>query len=191
MLNFFIYLLITVHVIVSALIVLVTLMQRPKSEGLGAAFGGGMTENFFGAQTTNVLANFTRWMGGIFFAVTLLLSVCYAKQANQKSALRERLLNAPKPPAASATPPPKTAPDEKSAVPAEKTPLTPKAESAAPKQEQKPADAKTDAKAASAPAVETPKPEAKKENATSSDNAPTSAVVPAKPEQAPAPQAPK
>ena len=31
---------------------LVILMQRPKSEGLGAAFGGAVTENLFGAQTT-------------------------------------------------------------------------------------------------------------------------------------------
>jgi len=39
---------------------LVILMQRPKSEGLGAAFGGGVTENIFGAQTTNVLVKFHR-----------------------------------------------------------------------------------------------------------------------------------
>jgi preprotein translocase subunit SecG len=75
-----------------------------------------MTENFFGAQTTNVLANFTRWMGGIFFALTLILSVLYAKQSNQKSAIREKLLQAPKPPAAPAAVP-KTAPDAKSASP--------------------------------------------------------------------------
>lgn len=92
MLTILINLLLTLHVIVSILIVLVVLMQRPKSEGLGAAFGGGMTENLFGAQTTNVLANFTRWLAGIFFLLTLLLSILYAKQSTQKSAIQEQLL---------------------------------------------------------------------------------------------------
>ena len=49
-------------VLVAALMILVILMQRPKSEGLGAAFGGGVTENIFGAQTTNVLVKFTTWL---------------------------------------------------------------------------------------------------------------------------------
>ncbi|PYK67367.1 MAG: preprotein translocase subunit SecG [Verrucomicrobia bacterium] len=44
-----------VFVLVCLLMMLVILMQRPKSEGLGAAFGSGVTENIFGAQTTNVL----------------------------------------------------------------------------------------------------------------------------------------
>ena len=57
-------LLIAIHLIVCVLIVLVVLMQRPRSEGLGAAFGGGMTENLFGAQTTHVLAKLTTWLAG-------------------------------------------------------------------------------------------------------------------------------
>ena len=48
-----------VFVLVCLLMMLVILMQRPKSEGLGAAFGSGVTENIFGAQTTNVLVKFT------------------------------------------------------------------------------------------------------------------------------------
>ncbi len=68
-------------VLVSAIMVLVILMQRPKSEGLGAAFGGGVTENIFGAQTTNVLVKFTTWLAGIFFALTFALSVLYAHRS--------------------------------------------------------------------------------------------------------------
>lgn len=101
MLPIVINLLLAIHIIVSLLIILVVLMQRPKSEGLGAAFGGGMTENLFGAQTTNVLATITRWLGGIFFSLTLLLSVLYAHQtANAKSPIQQQLVNAPKPLAA-------------------------------------------------------------------------------------------
>src|SRR5437763_5879199 len=83
-------LLLTIFVIVSLLLIFIVLMQRPKSEGLGAAFGGGMTENLFGAQTTNVLANFTRWLGGAFFLLALLLSILYAKSSAQKSAIQQR-----------------------------------------------------------------------------------------------------
>src|SRR5205823_560492 len=89
MVSILINLLLVVHVIVSLLIVFVVLMQRPKSEGLGAAFGGGMTENLFGAQTTNVLQNFTRWLGGIFFALTLFLSVLYARQSVNESEIQK------------------------------------------------------------------------------------------------------
>jgi hypothetical protein len=48
--NLLINLCLVLFVLVAALMVLVILMQRPKSEGLGAAFGGGVTENIFGAH---------------------------------------------------------------------------------------------------------------------------------------------
>jgi preprotein translocase subunit SecG len=67
-------------------------MQRPKSEGLGAAFGGGVTENIFGAQTTNVLVKFTGWLTGIFFALTFTLSVLYAHKTSRDTGLRRELL---------------------------------------------------------------------------------------------------
>lgn len=87
--------LLAIHVLVSLFIVLLVLMQRPKNEGLGAAFGGGMTDNLFGAQTTNVLQTMTRWLGGLFFALTLLLSFLYVKQTAQKSGVQKRLSEAP------------------------------------------------------------------------------------------------
>ena len=95
--------LLVIFVIVSVLMVLVTLMQRPKNEGLGAAFGGGMTENLFGAQTSNVLATFTRWLGGVYFALALILSMLYTRSVTAKSEIQRELLSKPKPHAA-ATP---------------------------------------------------------------------------------------
>jgi preprotein translocase subunit SecG len=59
----------------------VVLMQRPKNEGLGAAFGSGVTENIFGAQTATVLTKATVYLGCIFFALTLLLTVLTARQS--------------------------------------------------------------------------------------------------------------
>src|SRR6201987_3690723 len=85
--------------------VLVILMQRPKSEGLGAAFGGGVTENIFGAQTTNVLVKFTSYLAGFFFLVTFVLSILYAHQSTRKSVLREELMKDSSQPAPSASPP--------------------------------------------------------------------------------------
>ena len=106
-------------------------MQRPKSEGLGAAFGGGMTENLFGAQTTNVLQNFTRWLGGIFFTLTLVLAMLYSRQSAAKSAVQQKLMSIPAPVASPSASP--------TAVPAASAP--PAAPAAAPKAKESPSAA--------------------------------------------------
>ena len=90
--NLLINLFLVFFVLVALLMVLVILMQRPKSEGLGAAFGGAVTENIFGAQTTNVLVKFTTWLAGIFFALTLALSILYAHRSTADSAFRRELM---------------------------------------------------------------------------------------------------
>jgi len=110
--------LIVLHILVCLLIIFVVLMQRPRSEGLGAAFGGGVTENIFGAQTTHVLAKFTTWLALAFFVITLLLSILTAKTAAGKTAIQKSLLDSPIPqaalpassPASSQTPAPAAAP---------------------------------------------------------------------------------
>ena len=81
-----------VYVFTALLMVLVILMQRPKSEGLGAAFGGGVTENIFGAQTTNVLTKITTWLATLFFLLTFVLSILYAHKGNTESGLRRELM---------------------------------------------------------------------------------------------------
>jgi len=91
-------------VLVALLMVLVILMQRPKSEGLGAAFGGAVTENIFGAQTTNVLVKFTSWLAGIFFALTFALSILYAHQSTADSAFRRALMKSQAAPQTSPAP---------------------------------------------------------------------------------------
>ena len=90
--NLLINLCLGLFALIATLMVLVILMQRPKSEGLGAAFGAGVTENIFGAQTTNVLVKFTTWLAGIFFALTFALSVLYAHQSTASSAFRRELM---------------------------------------------------------------------------------------------------
>ena len=121
--NLLINLLLAVYVMVALLMVLVILMQRPKSEGLGAAFGGGVTENIFGAQTTNVLVKFTAWLAGIFFALTFALSILYAHKSTADSAFRRELMKtqaapqtSPAPTAAKPSPVSSPAPDSGAGV---------------------------------------------------------------------------
>lgn len=121
--------LIGVHVLVCALMILVVLMQRPRSEGLGSAFGGGITDNVFGSQTTNVLARFTTWMGIAFFSITLLLSILTAKANSGKTAVQKKLLSEPIPAAVSTpAPTPQSTPEATPATPTASA--TPVAESA-------------------------------------------------------------
>ena len=98
-----------IEALVAVLMMLVILMQRPKSEGLGAAFGGGVTENIFGAQTTNVLTTITTWLASIFFLLVLALSVLYAHRGAPDSALRRELMKTSAPAKAAAPLPAKAA----------------------------------------------------------------------------------
>jgi preprotein translocase subunit SecG len=111
----FINLLLVLEALVALLMMLVILMQRPKSEGLGAAFGGGVTENIFGAQTTNVLTTITTWLASIFFIIILALSMLYAHRGAPNSALRRELMKTSGPAKAAAPLPAKVAAEKAAA----------------------------------------------------------------------------
>lgn len=84
--------LITLLVLVTLLLIVVILMQRPKSEGLGAAFGSGMTDNLFGTQTTNILNRLTVWLGVFFFSLSLIISIVYVKSSSGLTPIQKQLL---------------------------------------------------------------------------------------------------
>ena len=132
--NLLINICLVLFVLVAALMVLLILMQRPKSEGLGAAFGAGVTDNIFGAQTTNVLVKFTTWLAGIFFVLTFALSVLYAHHSVASSAFRRELMK--NQPAAQTSPPPADAQSSPGSSPgtspAEASPAVSPAATAAP-----------------------------------------------------------
>lgn len=78
MLGIFITFLTFVLILVTLFMCLVVLMQRPNANaGMGAAFGGGVTESTFGAETTNVLTRATKWSGITFFVVAIFLYALY------------------------------------------------------------------------------------------------------------------
>lgn len=120
--------LLALYVLVALLMMLVILMQRPKSEGLGAAFGGGVTENIFGAQTTNVLVKFTGWLTGIFFVLTFGLSILYSHKTSRDTGLRNELLKQQTAGHTAASPAP--ANPNAPAVPAPGAPVVPAASAA-------------------------------------------------------------
>lgn len=121
MINVIIYILLGLHIICSVLLTFLILMQRPKSEGLGAAFGSGVTESIFGAGTSEVLTKMTIWLGSFFIGMTLLLAILYAHRTSSR--VHQELL-APAAATAKTTEPATPAPAESSLpdVPAPTTP---------------------------------------------------------------------
>jgi len=83
MLNAAIYIVFAFLLIVCALLLLVVMMQRPKQEGLGAAFGAQMTDQAFGAQTTDVLKKGTVLFGTLFMVLCFVLAVLMNRQFQQ------------------------------------------------------------------------------------------------------------
>ena len=114
-------LLTAVHVIVALFLVILVLMQKSQDQGVGAAFGGGMTESMFGAGTTSALVKMTIWCACIMLGTTLLLAVLHSRQRKGGSeSIASRIVNtapAATAPAASQLPPiaPATQPVEKPA----------------------------------------------------------------------------
>lgn len=83
-LNASIYIVFALLLIDCALLLLVVMMQRPKQEGLGAAFGAQMTDQAFGAQTTDVLKKGTVLFGTLFMVLSFVLAVLMNAQFRMK-----------------------------------------------------------------------------------------------------------
>lgn len=156
--NILLVFLLTIHVMVSFLMIIAVLMQRPRSEGLGAAFGGGMTDNIFGAQTTNVLAKATTILGITFFVLTLGIAMIYSRTGTQQTTIQRELMEmAPAVPAEAPTGAPggTVIVDEVVVEPEVAPEATPVPEAATPVEETPPAVTEGDA----TPVEPTPTPE--------------------------------
>jgi len=78
------------------LLILLVLIQLPKKEaGLGTAFGGGATDALFGAGSGNALTKMTKYATGVFFVLTLSLSILNAQHSkNRRSGFEKELQKA-------------------------------------------------------------------------------------------------
>src|SRR5271170_1765465 len=93
-----------VHILVALFVILLVLMQKSSEQGVGAAFGGGMTETVFGAGTTTALVRMTIWCAGALLATTLILAVLHSHRTRTGGSLMQRsLATMPAAPAGPAT----------------------------------------------------------------------------------------
>ncbi len=153
-------LLLVIFVIVCFLMTLIILMQRPKQEGLGAAFGGGVTDQVFGARTTNVLQRGTVYLGSLFFILSLALAVLIGQKNKTISTVTQ----------------------SETAAKVEEAPATKPAEALAPKSLSEELPAETPAPAVTpAPAEPTP---------ASAPTAPAESAPPVEPTPPASPEAP-
>ena len=89
-----------VHVLVALFLIVLVLMQKSSEQGVGAAFGGGMTETVFGAGTTTALVRMTIWCASLLLATTLILAVLHSQRGKTGGSLMQRTLaTTPAPPA--------------------------------------------------------------------------------------------
>jgi len=136
--------LLLIFVIVSFLMILVILMQRPKQEGLGAAFGGGVTDQVFGARTTGVLQKGTIFLASMFFILSLALAVLIGMQNRDVTLVTAEI--------------PEAAATEEAAVSEPVTPQTPASLADGLPPEPQPTEEVPPAEETPAPAEETPVP---------------------------------
>jgi preprotein translocase subunit SecG len=77
------------------LLMLLVLIQLPKKEaGMGQAFGGSTTDALFGAGSGTALTKLTKYTAGIFFALTLLISILHGHQTRSSGGDPRSLLSA-------------------------------------------------------------------------------------------------
>ena len=116
--NILIWILTAIHVIVALFLIGIVLMQKSQDQGVGAAFGGGVTDSVFGAGTTTALVRITIWCASIMLGTTLLLAVLHSRRGNTESGsvLQRALQSAP---AATAPVIPQVVPPPAAPAPAE------------------------------------------------------------------------
>src|SRR5438093_8098652 len=84
-----------VHVLVALALIGLVLMQKSQDQGVGAAFGGGVTETVFGAGTTTALVRMTIWCACIMLGTTLFLAVLHTRRGGSESLMEKAIQTAP------------------------------------------------------------------------------------------------
>src|ERR1039457_3894599 len=92
LMNILIGILTAVHVLVALFVIVLVLMQKSSEQGVGAAFGGGVTETVFGAGTTTALVRMTIYCACALLATTLILAVLHSHRGKGGASLMQRSL---------------------------------------------------------------------------------------------------
>src|SRR5258706_13650388 len=67
-----------IHVVVALCLIGLILMQKSKDQGVGAAFGAGVTETVFGAGTTTALVKLTTYFACALLVTTMSLAMLHS-----------------------------------------------------------------------------------------------------------------
>jgi len=136
--NILIGILTVVHVLVALFVIILVLMQKSSEQGVGAAFGGGVTETVFGAGTTTALVRMTIYCACALLATTLILAVLHSHRGKGGGSLMQRsLMTTPMAPAPQSASPFTSQPSAPSSP--ETVPATPATATQAPATEPQPA----------------------------------------------------
>jgi preprotein translocase subunit SecG len=142
--NILIGILTAVHVLVALFVIVLVLMQKSSEQGVGAAFGGGVTETVFGAGTTTALVRMTIYCACALLATTLILAVLHSHRGKGGGSLMQRsLATMPMAPAPQSAFPLTSQPS--TPAPSETVPVTPATATQAPAAQPQDAPATTPA----------------------------------------------
>ena len=95
--SYLIGILTVIHVLVALALIGLVLMQKSQDQGVGAAFGGGVTDTVFGAGTTTALVRMTIWCACILLGTTLILAVLHSRRSKGESLMQRAIQTAPVP----------------------------------------------------------------------------------------------
>jgi preprotein translocase subunit SecG len=90
--NILIGFLTAIHVLIALFLIVLVLMQKSKDQGVGAAFGGGVTETVFGGGTVSALVRMTMWCAGVMLVTTLTLAYLHAHRGASSRSVMERAI---------------------------------------------------------------------------------------------------
>jgi preprotein translocase subunit SecG len=96
-----------IHVMIALVLIGLVLMQKSSDQGVGAAFGAGMTDTMFGAGTTTALQKMTVYCAISLLVTTVSLAFLQARRSGQtnQSLMQKVIQNTPAPAPAPATQP--------------------------------------------------------------------------------------
>jgi preprotein translocase subunit SecG len=94
--NFLMYFVIVLHVIVSLFLIGVVLLQQGKSADLAGAFGGQGSQTAFGPRgAANLLTRLTTWSAILFTITSISLTILMARHHGSSSVLEGTTTSAP------------------------------------------------------------------------------------------------
>ncbi len=86
--NFLLYAVIVIHVVVCFFLIGVVLLQQGKSADLAGTFGGQGSQTAFGPRAAaNILTKLTGWAAALFMITSLSLTVLYLRSSGSSSSV--------------------------------------------------------------------------------------------------------